>query len=104
MKKEEEMNRRGLVRDSMRGKLLIEILFEALMGLGIIILFSPLALYWFIHGDEERYEWIINGPEPFSSFGSGPYQMMMYIVLLMGGIVLMATIYGVRRKLRAKQK
>jgi len=55
---------------------------------GIIICISPIILYWFIHGDVDRYIWIINGPFPFSNFGGGPFQLLMYIALFIAGAVL----------------
>ena len=58
-------------------------------GLGLMI--SPIALYLFIHGDAERYAWIIRGPEPFSNFGSGPYQLRMYVGLFVIGTVFLAS-------------
>lgn len=61
-----------------------------LFGWGLFLMASPVALYLFIHADIQRYAWIISGPEPFSSFGSGPYQLRMYIGLFAVGIVLLA--------------
>ncbi|WP_198668954.1 hypothetical protein [Homoserinimonas sp. OAct 916] len=55
---------------------------------GILLVLSPLVLYWFIHGDSDRYLWIISGPAPFSSFGSGPFQLFMYAGLVVFGLVL----------------
>ncbi len=49
----------------------------------------PLFLYWLIHGDYERYIWLINGPPPFDQFGSGPYQLFMglgFLALGAGGV------------------
>lgn len=57
---------------------------------GVVLALSPLALYWFIHGDSDRYLWIISGPAPFSSFGSGPVQLFMYAGLIVVGLVLIA--------------
>lgn len=59
-----------------------------LMNLGIIITISPIFLYWFIHGDYERYIWIINGPFPFNGFGGGPFQVLMYISLFITAAIL----------------
>lgn len=64
------------------------IISNLLFLLGIEIFISPIILYWFIHGDYERYTWIINGPFPFSSFGGGPFQLLMYGGLCISGIVL----------------
>lgn len=57
----------------------------ALLFIGLFFLSSPLLLYWFIHGDYDRYIWIINGPHPFSSFGGGPFQLWMFIGLMLIG-------------------
>ena len=70
MKKKEDYNR----------------LISILLLVGRIFIISPLFLYWWIHGDYERYLWIINGPEPFSNFGSGPYQMGMFLGLEFLGV------------------
>ena len=60
------------------------------LGLALILFVSPVLLYWFIHGDDQRYIWIINGPYPFSHFGSGPFQLLMVIALLFGGVISLA--------------
>ena len=70
-----------------------------MLGVGVVFLVSPFALYWFIHGDYDRYIWIINGPFPFSHFGGGPFQMVMYLVLFFGGVFLVA-LYFLRNNLR----
>lgn len=64
------------------------IVIDILLGLGFIFMISPITLYWFIHGNNKRYIWIINGPYPFSNFGSGPFQMVIYIALLFAGLIL----------------
>jgi hypothetical protein len=35
--------------------------------------------------------WIINGPYPFSSFGGGPAQLFMYVVLFLVGVICTAS-------------
>lgn len=62
-----------------------------LVSWGILLMLGPVALYMFIHADAERYAWIIGGPEPFSNFGSGPYQLRMYVGLFAIGAVLLAS-------------
>jgi hypothetical protein len=42
----------------------------------------PLFLYWLIHGDYDRYVWLINGPAPFDQFGGGPFQLFMGVGFL----------------------
>ena len=75
------------------------ILSNLLLLIGIEICLSPFILYWFIHGDYDRYIWIINGPFPFSSFGGGPFQLLMYGGLLITGLVLIAVSLIVKRKI-----
>lgn len=55
---------------------------------GLFFLAGPFWLYWLIHGDYERTVWILNGPYPFSEFGSAPVQLLMDIVSVAIGIVL----------------
>lgn len=76
------------------------ILLNLLLLIGIEICFSPIILYWFIHGDFDRYIWIINGPFPFNSFGGGPFQLLIYGGLLITGLVLIAVSLIVKRKIR----
>lgn len=71
----------------MRKQSLKSFVSDLLLGLGFIFIISPAILYWFIHGNYDRYIWIINGPHPFSSFGGGPFQLFMYIGLLIVGII-----------------
>ncbi len=61
-----------------------------LSGWGLLLMASPVALYLFIHADARRYAWIIAGPEPFSNFGSGPYQLRLYVGLFAVGVVFLA--------------
>ena len=82
---------------------IINFFLSLLLGLGTILLLSPLALNWWIHGDYDRYLWIINGPYPYSSFGGGPFQLVMYLGLFLCGIVLIA-IYFVGKKFYNKSR
>lgn len=63
-------------------------LSNLLLGLGIIFIISPFFLFWFIHDDYDRYIWIIHGPFPFSHFGSGPFQLFLFVGLFLIGIAL----------------
>jgi len=65
-----------------------EFVSTVLLGTGVLAVLAPLFLYRFIHGDSDRYMWIINGPPPFDSFGSGPFQRLMYVGLLIVGCLL----------------
>ena len=58
------------------------------LGLGTVFLLSPLALNWWIHGDYNRYLWIINGPYPYSDFGGATFQLAMYVELFLLGVIL----------------
>jgi len=69
-------------------KKLLKALTDLIRGLGTVLLASPLFLYWFIHGDNERYMWIINGPEPFGSLGGGPFQLWIGAVLFILGFAM----------------
>jgi len=64
---------------------------------------SPVILYWFIHGDPDRYLWIISGPAPFSSFGSGPFQLYLYAGLVITGSLLITTVLVAKRRRRVRQ-
>jgi hypothetical protein len=70
---------------------MLSFVVDSIRGLGILMIISPIFLRWFIHGDYERYIWLINGPEPFSKFGGGPFQLGMYIGLVVVGIILLIT-------------
>jgi hypothetical protein len=82
----------------MRKDIIRSFISDLLLGWGVILTISPLLLYWFIHGNYERYVWIINGPYPFSHFGGGPFQLFMYAGLFAGGIGLVAVSMILRRK------
>ena len=69
-----------------------------LIGAGILSFVSPVVLYWFIHGDPERYLWIISGPAPFSSFGGGPFQLYLYAGLVIAGILAIASGFVAQRR------
>lgn len=68
---------------------LLDALASLLLGVGILGLASPIALYWWIHGDYNRYIWIIHGPFPYSAMGSGPFQLWMSATLFLSGAVLL---------------
>lgn len=82
---------------------IIEFLFSLLAGIGSIFLVSPFILNWWIHGNYDRYIWIISGPSPYNKFGGGPFQMAMYLGLFLVGIVLIV-LYFVGKKVYNKFK
>jgi len=65
--------------------------------IGFIFTISPIILYCFVHGNYERYIWIINGPYPFSHFGSGPFHLFMYLSLLIVGAALIVIAMMIKR-------
>ncbi|MGN6331197.1 MAG: hypothetical protein ACTHOD_06020 [Motilibacteraceae bacterium] len=71
-----------------------ELLSALLLGLGAVTLCAPAALYVLIHGDAERYLWLISGPSPFDQLGSGPVQLWLGAGLVTTGLllVLLATL------------
>ena len=66
-------------------------------GVGPRVTGEPRA--W-IHGDYERYVWIINGTPPHDQFGGGPYQLIMYKSLFLIGILITAAALMLRAVLR----
>ena len=56
------------------------------LGLALVFFISPLLVYGFIHGDSERYLWIIRGPYPFSHLGSGPFQLAVGLLPIAAGV------------------
>jgi hypothetical protein len=66
------------------------------LRLGFVFLVSPFLLLWWIHGDYERYVWIISGPYPYDNFGGGPFQLLMYLRLFWMGLVLTGVAVGLR--------
>ncbi len=65
---------------------------------GLIFMISPLFLYQFIHGDYDRYLWIINGAFPFSYLGGMSLQLLMMALLFCVGIVLVLVSYKLKNR------
>jgi hypothetical protein len=61
-----------------------------------VFLAGPVLLWWWIHGDYERYVWIISGPSPYDNFGGGPFQLLMYLRLFWMGLLLTGVAVGLR--------
>ena len=57
----------------MKKQLIQVFMLDLLLGLGLVFIISPIILYWFIHGNYERYIWILNGPYPFSLLVEGHF-------------------------------
>lgn len=71
--------------------------YNTLLIIGIVLLATPALLYWWIHGDYDRYLTIINGPFPFSHLGGGPFQLVVYGGLFLLGIVVIDIWFVVSR-------
>lgn len=84
----------------MRKQLIKVFISDLLLGLGFIFIISPAILYWFIHGNYERYIWIINGPYPFSHFGGGPFQLLMSVGMFIIGIGLIVISITLKKKIK----
>ena len=80
---------------------LLDMLASLLMGLSLLSFVSPMFFYWWIHGDYERYIWIISGPSPYDSFGGGPFQLYFFFSapVIIGTACLVISII-LRNKLR----
>lgn len=65
----------------------VDVTSAIVLGIGVLLLASPAVLYWWIHGDYDRYLWIIRGPSPYNQFGGGPFQLWLYVLLLLLGLV-----------------
>jgi hypothetical protein len=47
--------------------------------------------YYWLHGDFERYLWIINQPWPLSHLGGSSVQLLIYIAFTFTALILLAT-------------
>lgn len=81
-------------------KILFNIMLSVLSGIGIIFIFSPVLLHWWINGDYNGYLWIISGPFPYSHFGSGQFQLFLYGGLFLAGILFLAIAFILRKRLK----
>lgn len=62
-----------------------------LAGIGALVMLMLPAFFWFVHGSFERYLWVINGPDPFQYFGSGPFQLAVgSLIMIVSGVCFMA--------------
>ena len=87
----------------MKKQLISVFISNLLLGLGFIFIISPAILYWFIHGNYERYIWILNGPYPFRNFGGGPFQLFISAGLFIFGIILISISMTFKKKLSIKE-
>jgi hypothetical protein len=81
---------------------LYRLFLDLLTGLGVFLFISPAPLYWLIHGSTERYIWLISGPYPFNRLGGGPFQLLLFLALPVGGLLLLL-ITGRLKKHRQKK-
>jgi hypothetical protein len=89
----------------MRKKIVLQIILlitDMIRGVGSIMLASPFFLYWFIHGNDERYRWIISGPYPFNAFGGGPFQFWIFSLGLVGGALLICLSTVIKKSIIVK--
>lgn len=82
---------------------ILELVIDIFRGLALITLISPVIIYQFIHGDTDRYIWLISGPEPFNKFGGGPYQLYMYLTLVITGIALFVLTSFIKKIVEARR-
>jgi hypothetical protein len=68
-------------------KTIYSLLSSLFKGIAFVFIMSPVLLYWFMHGDGDRYVWLINGPAPFSQLGGGPFQLWASVGLLVLGVI-----------------
>lgn len=61
-----------------------------------LFLVGPFVAYWIIHGDYQRYMWIINQAYPLSHLGSFGYQATLYGTLFLIGIGILLIALGVQ--------
>jgi len=66
--------------------------------IGATFVLSPVFLYWFIHGNYERYVWIINNPFPFSHLGSAIFQVLLSAGLIITGIIFIILSFIISQK------
>jgi len=79
---------------------ILDVLGSLFLGLGCISLISPAFFYWWIHGDYDRYIWIISGPAPYSYFGSGPFQLWVFFITpIIATMVLLTFSYFIRKSI-----
>lgn len=84
-------------------KILFKTILSILFGTGIVLTFSPILLYWWIHGDYDRYLWIISGPFPYSHFGSGPFQLVLYGCLFLIGVLFFVGAFMTKKRLLSEK-
>jgi len=83
---------------------IVNFFLSIFLGFGIILLLSPLMLYWWIHGNYDHYLWIISGPYPYSNFGGGPFQLVVYLGLFLSGSLLIMLSVASKRLLDRSKK
>ena len=85
-------------------KIIFNIISYIFFGVGIISIMNVFLLYQWIHGDYERYLWIISGPDPYNKFGGGSYQLIMYSGLIFIGIIAIAIAFFTKKIIARKMK
>ena len=78
--------------------LVVDLASAFLLGLGAVTLLLLPCLYWLIHGDAERFQWIIRGPAPFNNLGSGPYLLWLGLAIFLSGLGMILSGLALRRR------
>ncbi len=61
--------------------IVFSIMRTILIGISFLGFISPLLFYPWIHGDYDRYLWIIHQGYPCNSMGSGSWQLWYLVIL-----------------------
>jgi len=77
---------------------LLDVFLSFNLGIGLLLCLIPPLSYWWIHGDYDRYLWIINGPPPYNSFGGMAFQLyILGIIPFILGLLLCAISILIRK-------
>lgn len=66
--------------------IILDILSSLILCFGTFCLILPLIIYCLVHGNYQRYLWIINGPYPCNLLGSSTFQLWLTISLFILGL------------------
>lgn len=74
-----------------------DIVSSLLLGAGALLPLVPIIFVSWMHRADERYMWVIRGPYPFDSMGSGPFLIGLELKFLLAGAALFLCGYLIRR-------